>query len=258
MALNDRQRRFVIEYVIDSNGTQAAIRAGYSPNCAAQTAFDLLILPHISEAIEIRQREIASAAALTCEWVLNEWRQIASADPTELIRTVVYCCRHCYGIDHHYQWTEWEYSRAYELACTHVCGKNCTQPCKIKAVPEAAGGFGYDPHLEPARDCPHCFGHGYEETRVSDMRRVSGPARRLIAGVKKTKDGIEIKMRDQGEALKNIAQYLKMLVNQSEVSGPGGGPIPIAQNITADDLTDDQLAQIAARGLLPAPGIGVE
>ena len=37
MALNDRQRRFVEEYVIDGNATQAAIRAGYS----AKTAYSI-------------------------------------------------------------------------------------------------------------------------------------------------------------------------------------------------------------------------
>lgn len=34
-------------------------------------------------------------------------------------------------------------------------------------------------------------------------------------------------------------------VQQHEITGPGGGPIPLA-NLTADDLTDDQLAAILA------------
>ena len=42
MALNARQQRFVDEYLIDLNATQAAIRAGYSAKTAAQAASRLL------------------------------------------------------------------------------------------------------------------------------------------------------------------------------------------------------------------------
>jgi phage terminase small subunit len=80
-----------------------------------------------------------------------------------------------------------------------------------------------------------------EGIRVADTRRVRGPARRLYAGVKKTKDGIEIKMRDQDKALDNIAKFLGMIVNKNEIAGPGGGPISTV-NFTAEDLTDDQIA----------------
>ena len=36
MPLNDRQARFVAEYLVDLNATQAAIRAGYSAATARQ------------------------------------------------------------------------------------------------------------------------------------------------------------------------------------------------------------------------------
>lgn len=42
MALTDKQKRFCEEYLIDLNATQAAIRAGYSPKTAEQTASRLL------------------------------------------------------------------------------------------------------------------------------------------------------------------------------------------------------------------------
>ena len=44
-------------------------------------------------------------------------------------------------------------------------------------------------------------------------------------------------------ALTNIARYLGMMVDRKEISGPNGGPVPLA-HITADDLSDDQLAAI--------------
>ena len=36
--LNDRQRLFVAEYLVDRNATRAYIRAGYSPDGARQSA----------------------------------------------------------------------------------------------------------------------------------------------------------------------------------------------------------------------------
>ena len=42
MKLTAKQIRFVDEYLVDFNGTQAAIRAGYSEKTAAATATGLL------------------------------------------------------------------------------------------------------------------------------------------------------------------------------------------------------------------------
>lgn len=45
--LTDKQRRFVREWMIDMNGTRAAIRAGYSEKSAAQTANRLMKTPEV-------------------------------------------------------------------------------------------------------------------------------------------------------------------------------------------------------------------
>lgn len=54
-----RQARFVEEFLTDLNATQAAIRAGYSPNGAAVTGSRLLRNPKIAVAIAAQQRAIA-------------------------------------------------------------------------------------------------------------------------------------------------------------------------------------------------------
>lgn len=54
--LTARQARFVDEYLLDANGTQAAIRAGYSTSGARVTAHRLLTHDAVSQAIEARQR----------------------------------------------------------------------------------------------------------------------------------------------------------------------------------------------------------
>jgi len=50
--LNARQQRFVNEYRIDRNATAAAIRAGYAPSNAKQTAYKLMQSPEIVRQIE--------------------------------------------------------------------------------------------------------------------------------------------------------------------------------------------------------------
>ncbi len=247
----DLQRRFVVEYPVDFKGTQAAIRAGYSPRTAQEIASALLCKPPIVAAIEARQRELAQAAALTVEWVLNEWRDIHSADPSEIIYLRIECCRHCHGVNHLYQWTEFEYQQAVAGALAHRCTPSHHQPCPLAQVPDGLGGFGYSPHNPPAADCPVCHGDGYERVMLADVRKLSGPARRLYAGIKKTKDGVEVKFRDQDGALKNIAQFLGMMIEKRELAGSGGGAIPVA-HFTADELSDDQLAAIVA-GKLKLP-----
>ena len=49
--LNDKQKQFCEEYIIDLNGTQAAIRAGYSKKTANEQAAQLLAKLSIQEYI---------------------------------------------------------------------------------------------------------------------------------------------------------------------------------------------------------------
>ena len=49
--LTEKQKRFVEEYLIDLNATQAAIRAGYSPKTAAEQGSQLLSKPRSADAI---------------------------------------------------------------------------------------------------------------------------------------------------------------------------------------------------------------
>jgi len=232
MSLNDRQQRFVQEYCKDFNATQAGIRAGYSEKTAGSQAHDLLKNPEIAEAIEERKEQLAALAEIDAAWVLRQWKQIATADPNEIMQLRRGCCRHCYGFGHAYQWTEGEYMTAVNKAVDAG-----------KPAPDGMGGFGFDLNAEPNPACPECGGLGQEILHVNDTRKLKGAAKRLYAGVQKTKDGLKIITRDQDAALANISRYLGMLVDRKEISGPNGGPVPLA-HITADDLSDDQLAAI--------------
>lgn len=52
--MNERQKRFCDEYLVDLNATQAAIRAGYSEKTAAVIGAENLIKPNIKKYIEER------------------------------------------------------------------------------------------------------------------------------------------------------------------------------------------------------------
>jgi len=54
MKLNTRHSRFIDEYLVDFNGAQAAIRAGYSPNAAKEQAYHLLTNTHIRDEVQKR------------------------------------------------------------------------------------------------------------------------------------------------------------------------------------------------------------
>lgn len=59
----DKQKRFVEEYTVDFNQTQAAIRAGYSKKTAAASASRLMRDPDIEAAVEERLKDLAMSAA---------------------------------------------------------------------------------------------------------------------------------------------------------------------------------------------------
>ena len=88
MALNPKQQRFVQEYLVDRNATQAAIRAGYSKKTAGQQAHELLKKLEIAEAIERGAAKVAAKLEINAEWCLRktvEIHDLARADDDKQI-----------------------------------------------------------------------------------------------------------------------------------------------------------------------------
>lgn len=82
--LNARQQRFVDEYLIDLNGTQAAIRAGYSEKTARQIADQLLSKLDIKQAIQARMKDREKRTEITQDRVLQELARLAFFDIRKL------------------------------------------------------------------------------------------------------------------------------------------------------------------------------
>jgi len=88
MALTAKQERFVAEYLIDLNATQAAIRAGYSENTANKQGPQLLGKTSIAAAIAKAQTKRSKRTEITQDRVLAELAKIGFSD---LRRTLDEC-----------------------------------------------------------------------------------------------------------------------------------------------------------------------
>lgn len=66
-----KQRRFIEEYLIDFNGCQAAIRAGYSESSAKEIAAENLTKPNIKSEIDRLTAQMTEKAIVTKEMVLQ-------------------------------------------------------------------------------------------------------------------------------------------------------------------------------------------
>lgn len=73
--LTPKQQRFVQEYLQDHNGTQAAIRAGYSESTARQQGSRLLTEPRIQAAVRAGQKKVAKKAEVTVDTLMAELEQ---------------------------------------------------------------------------------------------------------------------------------------------------------------------------------------
>jgi phage terminase small subunit len=83
MTLRPKQERFIEEYLIDFNATQAAIRSGYSVKTAAIQGHENLRKPNIIAALNTRQAEIAASREITPERVAAEYAALGFSDITD-------------------------------------------------------------------------------------------------------------------------------------------------------------------------------
>lgn len=69
--LTAMQKRFVDEYIICGNATQAALKAGYSKKTAGKTAGNNLAKPHVKEYLEKRLRDAQSKKIATAQEIME-------------------------------------------------------------------------------------------------------------------------------------------------------------------------------------------
>lgn len=179
--------------------------------------------PIVKAEIARLREEARAVAKLSPGWLIRRWMDIVEADPDRLAGVRRYNCRHCWGIEHGYQWTQPEFEDA-------VCKAIALQ----MPSPEMRGGVGFKVTGEPNKDCPQCGGNGVPQVVIGDTRRL-GKHAALYLGAKQTRHGIEVQMADKGAAMKALADYLGMNKTELAVTVKKSDP---------DDMTDDELMAV--------------
>ncbi len=74
--LTDKQKRFISEYLIDLNATQAAIRAGYAKSCARFHACRLMKRDDVKRAIDEGLKKQQARTELSADEVIEDLREL--------------------------------------------------------------------------------------------------------------------------------------------------------------------------------------
>ncbi|WP_195320766.1 terminase small subunit [[Clostridium] symbiosum] len=83
--MTKKQKRFIEEYLIDLNATQAAIRAGYSPDSSADIGSENLRKPDIRARIDKAMAERSKRTGVSADRVVLELAKIAFVNAIDVI-----------------------------------------------------------------------------------------------------------------------------------------------------------------------------
>ena len=83
--MTKKQKRFIEEYLIDLNATQAAIRAGYSPDTAKSIGSENLTKPDIKAQIARAMAERSRRTGVNADRVIMELAKIAFVNANDVI-----------------------------------------------------------------------------------------------------------------------------------------------------------------------------
>lgn len=208
------EERFIQEYLIDLNGTQAYMRAYPTAKVksAEVQAFRLLRKPKIAEKIELLKSERAARLQIDGDKVVEEVHLIGMADMRELIEYRYTCCRCCYGEGFKFHRTQGERERDYDKHEAAQDEREFKAGMMGKAYTRKEfnekGGTGYLRHKDPNPECIECGGKGVGGVLIKDTAHLSKAAAALYAGVKEGKEGIEVKAHSKLDALEKLFKHL--------------------------------------------------
>ena len=218
------QALFAREYLIDFNGKQAAIRAGYSAHTAAAQASRLLSRDNVQKILQEGIKRRNENADLTADHAVGMVRAVAEADPNALVEMRRGCCRYCHGQGGQYQYTAQEWRRTQEeyQAARDAYDKRATDKAPPFPPLDVKGGIGFNPNTAPAENCTECFGEGEVRTFINDTRNLTPEQRRLFGGVKETANGIQLIVNSQDKARELLMRHTGALIDR--IGNPDGTP----------------------------------
>lgn len=85
MNLTLKQERFIQEYLIDLNATQAAIRAGYSKKTASAIGLENLRKPRIKQAIDEKLKQIDDEKTADAKEIREFWTRVMRGEEKDTV-----------------------------------------------------------------------------------------------------------------------------------------------------------------------------
>lgn len=196
LALDTREVEFVTVFAECSNATHAYrethITQGMSYAAVRQAAQRMAAKPSVQKFLHELMAEAARDAVVEVAELLADDLGIVRAarfHGHELAQHVIESCRYCHGIGHKFQWVDLdEYLVALAAAEDDNDGRR-ERKLATRPLPSDDGGYGFVRAEAPSVTCPKCEGRGKPETYFADTERLSGPALRLVRGVKQGSSG---------------------------------------------------------------------
>ncbi len=228
------------ELTIKQEAFAVAISNGIPKNAAYRQIYDcssmkdasvitsaskLLRNNRVASRIAALRDRAADAAGFGAADVIKQLWGVVNANSDELTSYQRVNCRHCHGVEHNHQWIDGE-EFAHAVAVVMSANASAKPNQKQKPLPNDEGGYGYRLAGHTNEHCPKCQGEGTERLYIADTRKLSPNARMLYAGVRKTKEGIEIKQHDKMTALLALAKHFKVI-------GDGGTSVTVNANSSA-------------------------
>lgn len=203
--LAPRIKIFVIEYAKDLNATNAAIRAGYAKKSAHVEGSRLLSNAKVKQTVDAIMNDRVEQGIFDGDAIVARWMDISTANPNALTQYRRVNCRYCWGDGFNWQFTpkEFEQYKADHARAVLKALKDGDEP----PIFDPKGGVGFWGTKDPHPECPECFGEGEGVPFFTDSRKLDRQSLALYAGVKQTKEGLEIQMHDQAAATDKLARY---------------------------------------------------
>lgn len=145
--LNEKQKRFCEEYVKDMNGTQAAIRAGYSEKTAKSIANENLTKPDIQTYIQELQTNIQKRNEISVDEIVQNLIEVKNRCMQKVpVMTYDKEKKDYVQVEHENGQGIWKFDaqgalKALDLLMKHLGGYNADNQQKQPTVINEIGGF---------------------------------------------------------------------------------------------------------------------